>query len=270
MSKKTETIEIRVSPEMKAALAETSAAADMTMSSYLRDMIAQTSAVGGASPKNSVGGTIMAHFIPRSFTNASLAVLPVALLAGIYVTGSGSGVTASPSYRMMFAEMDTDNNGQISAEEFEAFYGFEADLADDATWPEACTTLEETDDVELDFVGPQEEFALFDANRDAAVSYAELAGVLQRENVEFFLSLDANFDGTVTYEEALGAFAPAPEEEAALSAQEQACMDALAPLEADGDAEFFEETPEQAARMVIAEFDRNRDGVLSLAEVVTE
>lgn len=276
MSKKTETIEIRVSPEMKSALAETSSQADKSMSAYLRELV-EDATKGGVSPSHT-GDAAMAKTFPKPLTTFSIAALPVLCAAGLYLVGSTTSLTASPEFRMMFAEMDADNSGQISQAEFAQFYAAEMPPVENVPVPAACAEIG-FDPNAADQASTSEEFGYYDTNADARVTYEELSAVLQRERVEMFLDVDANADGRVTVEELTtveGEWSveeePDPKEAACFNALD-AELEKLFPEDDMVDLaelDFTEEEidPTTEARLFIAEFDSNRDGELTLTEVL--
>lgn len=280
MSKKTETIEIRVSPEMKSALADTSAKADKTMSAYLRDLVEDATS---DTPNLETGAYAMTKILPKSFSGLTLAALPVLAVAGFALVGSTSATVASPEFRVIFAEMDADGNGQISKDEFTAYYmpDWPADDAahvEDpiADLPAACAALDENVDDSEDFVA--DDFAYFDSNGDVTVTYEEMSAVLQRERVELFLDFDANADGVVTQDEVVASLDMVEGDmDVELTEGEQACLTALEALDGEqsfaAEAEMFEDAledfdAEAEARLMIAEYDTNRDGQLSLQEML--
>lgn len=278
MSKKTVSIEIRMSPEEKQALAKACSDRGETMSSYVRGLMQAGSSEDAGD--NTTGDTHMARFTKSLPTRAGLATLPVLALAGFYLVSGNQAAVASTDARVAFAELDTNGDGMLSRTEYEAELNME--LPDPAEimapLPEVCQSFEAV----LTEAFDETEYELFDimsadTNKDNLLSYTEFARVLQRERVEIFLDIDANADGVVTVAEVM---ADIPGEMVEHEAQELGVStECMAALIAEEDkllqAEFAEEageeiSEEQAARIFIAEFDSNGDGTLTLDEVAVE
>lgn len=269
MSKKTDSIEVRLSPELKARLAQESAASGTTMSGYVRDLIkaGQGSAKpDGVSPMKLAQTTV-------------LTALPAAILAAVVF--GGATATATPQLRVEFAEMDLNGDGVITAEEYtELLTGEMVDDGFEDPLPAACAhdpALAEMTDADWD---PQEiaraDLADMDANGDFKVTYDELVNAAMRSRAEDFLAMDQNGDGVLDTAEIVADFGPAFDlphgdgaepgvlSEACLTALEKS-SDEIADWGKEGGA-LDADTLTHEARLVIAEMDANRDGVVSLRE----
>lgn len=256
MSKKTETIEIRLSPEEKAALAEKSGAAGLSMSQYVRDLVET-----GAPKGTAKGPNFMAN---RTFRTSLLAAIPVAAAAFVYSFAATAPVHATSEARITFAELDRDGDGAITEAEFTAIMTEEEEAF---PLPAACTGTE----IEAEMSAPladrvKEEMAYLDSNGDGTVAYEELAAVLTRERAEEFLDTDANEDGFVTLPELKNAFAEDAPEEEPLTEEEKALDACFAALDAEEVEEWGITDLETDLRLYMAEFDANRDDKVSLLE----
>lgn len=272
MSKKTENIEIRVSPEMKSALAEKSADHGLSMSGYLRDLLEQDQA--GVTDNNNSGVPVMAKPFPKSVSRFSIAALPVAALAAVYLVSSNNMVAASAEARMTFAELDLNSDGLVTAEEYNTLWGQELEGMD-FTLPAAC----EGESIAEEFPTSseamvREEMNFIDVNSDGAISYAELEASVIAERVDLFLMADTNGDGFVNEAEVLAEMKRSePNDYEDVSA---ACQQALEEMDEQWVSISDEETDEagmdeaQIAQLILAEFDENRDGQISLQEAITQ
>lgn len=277
MSKKTESIEFRLSPELKEDLARRSASEGQTMSGYLRDLVADDMTGGVSSAK---GDPSMTKYFPKSVTRFSLMALPAMLLAGGYMMSAGMVAQASPDLRVTFAEMDVNGDGLISEQEF---YGYAMDdMEEMPPMPAACAGTEIAKDLEtLSKDMLREQLGSLDANADKSISFEELAASIARDKAEMFLEADQDNNGFVTAEEIVAMTHHDASDEADIGEAAEdlgisaACLEALeeqggtdgqmAELESDAalsDAEM--------ARRMIAEFDKDRDGRLTLSEVISD
>ncbi|MEM6973178.1 MAG: ribbon-helix-helix protein, CopG family [Pseudomonadota bacterium] len=268
MSKKTESIEIRVSPELKAALAARAEDEGRSMSDLVRDLIeSERSGSGsgaGAGTRQGDGGGLPATdpgddemILPsrRGALRAALLSLPVAALGVVYALSAQTPATASSEFRVMFAELDANGDGRVEAPEFASFLVREEEFepeADCADKGEPCTALERATN----------EIDRHDSDANGVITYDELEAFLIRERAEVFIEHDVNANGFVTADEfALVQAFHAMEDGEAIPA---ACRTLIE-----------EETPEGAAeacdagehlRIEMAEFDANRDGRVALLE----
>lgn len=283
MSKKTESIEFRLSPELKEDLSRRVAADGQTMSGYLRDLVSAEMAGGGPHVK---GDPEMKTTLNSPLPRMALMALPVVLLAGGYVVSSGMTAGASPDARIAFVEMDANGDGVISEAEFLGF-GMEGGM-DIAPLPAACDGTELAQEYTRSSSQEmlREELARIDVNADQALSYEELAASMQRDMAEMFLELDLDANGVVTVDELVDAGSIGNEDlfeqDHQLLAEDMgvslACVEALAVEEPSEPLVFWTEGEEEGeeedlsqremARLFVAEFDQNRDGHLTLSEVI--
>ena len=203
----------------------------------------------------------------RRFVPATLAALPVLGLAAVYTMSTQQMAVASSEYRLFFAEHDLDGDGIVTvAERTEALA---VELAEDPfVVPEAClgSFIEEEASRPVEEIAA-EEVAYFDSDADGAVTYEEVAALLTRERAEDFLDYDEDGNGFVTVDELVWepSAEEVPEEELAEIAEEEglsvACLVAL-------DAEDVPDEGVDAAeaRVILAEFDTDRDGRVTLME----
>ena len=257
MSKKTETIEIRLSPELKADLAAKSGEAGLSMSQYVRNLV-ETGPPEGTSGK----GPIMAN---RTLRTSLLAAIPVAAAAFVYSFAATAPVHATAEARITFAELDRNGDGAITEAEFTRMMTEEVESF---PLPAACTGTE----IEAEMSTPvadrvKEEMSYLDSNGDGAVVYEELAAVLTRERAEEFLDTDANEDGFVTLDELRTVFAD--DTEAEPPTEEEKALDAcFAALDAEEVEDLDNTNLEADLRLYMAEFDTNRDNKVSLLEYI--
>lgn len=262
MSKKTETIEIRLSPELKSALADASRQRGRSMSDVVRGLI-ETS-VEGADPNPQAGVTPMRLPDPTRIARAVLIALPVLALSALYLVSAQSPVTASPEFRVFFAELDRDGDAMVTVPEYAAFLAEEEDFAGrkgcaEGTAEDPCTPAEQA----------AEDIARVDSDGDGMIGYEELEAVLLRDRAETFLEADHNGNGFVTADEyaafeAFWAFEEpeiAAEEGLVLTAECRALLEAE---ETEGAAAVCGDAVE--IRLTMVEFDADRDGRVSLRE----
>lgn len=249
MSKKTETIEIRVSPELKAELVEKSRAEGKTMSSFLRDRITGGDAAATEDDRPSGGR--------RAAVRIAVGIVPAMALAGVYAALAPVAATATPSARMAFAELDLNGDGGITVEEYHTVMQPGAGLAMDADLPKVCAAdLAAATSLNA----AQAEIAEMDANGDGKVRFHEMLGSMQRSATEAFLMADRNADGYLSGAEL---------SDVTLGADDQispACMDALTAAWGN-EAGAFE--ADQLGHIMVAELDTDRDGRVSLIEFIS-
>ena len=257
MSKKTETIEVRVSPELKSDLAQCSAKSGRSMSDMVRRLI-EAELTGTSTPQTGV--SLMFPNLFARLRNAGLYALPVMILASIHVLSAQSPVSAAAEFRVFFAELDADGDGRIVEDEVVNFLRADGWTPDPECGADEPCTLE---------AEAAEHFARADADGDGAVVYAELEALFLRDRAEEFLDADLDENGFVTVDELVGVelywYAENPDEAAAddiiLS---QACIDQLLAEQVADIARTCGAAEE--GRLMLAEFDADRDGQVSLVE----
>ncbi|WP_166416018.1 EF-hand domain-containing protein [Cochlodiniinecator piscidefendens] len=260
MSKKTETIEVRLSPELKAELAKLGQERDQPMSAIVRDLV--TRELGGANDPKHKGIVAMA----KSTGTLRAGALATAIVLGLGVSLNAvtlSTATASEDIREMFTEADANNDGTVTRAEFDAF--LMADVMDEEEEhddiPAICHAdferLEAQDAAMVDDDFSNELTAFFgemDGNGDGVLNFDEVWSAMQSEAQNEFNELDANNDLRVTQDE----FNAALTNDAELTTfTAQLTPDCSSALMAEISYELTEE---------FAELDVSRDGAISLPE----
>jgi len=264
MSKKTETIEIRLSPELKSDLSALSQGNGKSMSDVVRGLI-ESEVRGPYSRPPHAGDRLMTRPNPARLARAALIALPVAALSLFYLVGSQAPVSASPEFRVFFAELDRDGDRMVTVPEYAAFLTEEEDFVAPegcaaGTAQDPCTAAEQA----------AEDIARIDSDGDGMIAYDELEAVLLRDRAEDFLEADFNDNGFVTADEyaALSVLWILDEPEIAaaegvtLGAECQALLDSE---KVAGAADLCAEDPREL-RLEMAEYDADRDGRVSLKE----
>lgn len=253
MSKKTESLEIRVSPELKSELQRMSAARDRTMSDVVRDLIARQ--IDGRGPNPTLESEpIMIRKTSRYLLRAGLVALPALVLGLVYTTTLQTPAVASTEARVFFAELDKDRDGSVTATEYANFLTLEEFEAE----PDCEAQGEPCSAEELAMA----EVARVDADGDGSVSYAELEAVILRGLAEEFLDFDIDENGFVTADEAALTIAYFAREDGEVIPEDCA---ALLNSETVAGAEAVCGDPHET-RIEIAERDTDRDGRVSLLE----
>ncbi|WP_170412858.1 EF-hand domain-containing protein [Ruegeria atlantica] len=257
MTKKSETLEIRVSYELKSKLADLSEQRGSSMSELVRGVIDRE--LAGPSP-NTVGEDDMPVRSLSRFAPKTLYVLPVLLLAGLYWGSGQTPAQATPMARIFFAELDRNGDGQITQSEFHQFL-----LEEDALFvPDDCDAASESCTAEAIAA---EEIERADSNADGHVEYSEFEIFYLAERAVEFLEYDADENGVVTPDEFVAMEVrdliefPDPEMDEPLSAE---CLTMVESEKIDGIANAC--VPPHELRMVMAEFDANFDGKVTLRE----
>lgn len=254
MSKKTETIEIRVSPELKAKLAEKSRAEGKTMSGFMRDLVTMPPERGSTQ----TGETLMTKSIKR----AGIVAIPAIALAAVASAFVPAMAVANPDTRVAFAELDIDGDGAITADEYMLAYLLQVTPAEgtDDAMIQACAGDIET---QAELV-TEAEMQLLDVDGDGSVSYAEMHGVMQRQAAETFLALDVNGDGLLDGAEIIADIQTAEGEDAPALSED--CLNAIEAMATDAVEPQDGVTDDQLGRIMVAQFDTNNDGKVSLVE----
>lgn len=254
MSKKTESLEIRVSPELKTELQRMSAARDRTMSDVVRDLIARQ--IDGRGPNPTLESEpIMIRNTSRHLLRAGLVALPALALGLVYTATLQTPAVASTEARIFFAELDQNRDGSVSAEEYAHFLTVEEDFIaepDCNEQGEPCSA-EELATAEVDRI---------DADGDGSVSYAELEAVILRGLAEEFLDFDIDENGFVTPDEAALAMAFFAREDG-----EDVTAECVSLLDSETTTGAQNVCGDPHETMIeIAERDTDRDGRVSLLE----
>ena len=276
-SKKTDTIEVRVSPELKSAVGRLSASRGQTMSEVIRELVDREL----GRPVEAVtqtGDFAMSRFMNMPLMRAGLLGASVLGLALVYsvVAQVPANASVQTEARITFAELDRNGDDVITADEYALHIA--AERAEEPWEPEivpaACAgtfVAEEIEEETAEMTAPpqelaEERFAYLDSDKDGAVSYVELEAYLVAERAREFLDYDEDGNGYVTLAEVTELLRePSREEEAAWMEEDglsEACIAALlGPEETRGEPE----TPEDP-RVILAEYDLDRDGRVGLLE----
>lgn len=252
MSKKTETIEIRVSPELKQRVSALSGERGVSTSKLVRQLL-QDEISAGASEQTATGFRIMTSTSNRAVTLGMSCLAVIALAVGWNLAIQGQ-VAARADVRVAFAEMDLDNDGVITRQEHAEFIKMaEMDEAlPGGKLPAAC---------EADLAGamdqdPIADFAGFDADDNGEVVYTELLDAFIRMHTEAFKRYDIDGNGFLNRNEFTAGLAG---DGIDLGKE---CEEALAALMLQEDEPDFDEE----VKMTFAILDENRDRKITLPE----
>ena len=256
-SKKTETIEIRLSPELKSALGQLSQGRGRSMSEMVRALI--EGEVEGPRPPMTTGDQTMTF--PKRLRHLALA-LPVLALATVYLVTAQGAATASEEARVFFAELDRDGDARVTETEVAAFLtadGWAPDPACGQPDEDPCD-LAEMAALQLDRV---------DSDGDGIADFAEVSAVILRDRAGDFLDMDFDENGFVSMDELVAGEVYWMIEEPEIAAEEgfalsQACIDQIEAETVSGLAATC--GFETEARVELAVFDTDRDGRISLME----
>ena len=274
-SKKTDTIEVRVSPELKSEVGRLGAARGQTMSEVIRELVDRELA-RPVETETQTGNSLMSRFVSLPLARVGILGASVLGLALAYSFAGQMPALASvqAEARMTFAELDRNGDDVITPEEYARQIAKErtAEPWEPEIIPAACAGTfieEEIAEETAKMTAPpedlaEEHFAFLDSDRDGAVAFAELEAFLLAERAREFLEVDEDGNGFVTLDEVREQLrVPSPEEEAAWLAEDglsEPCIQALLEMEVTLD----EETEDP--RLFIAEFDGDRDGRVGLLE----
>jgi hypothetical protein len=268
MSKKTEILELRLSPELKGALARAAQGRGHTMSEMVRHLIEGD--LAGSHDPNPAGGSTMSVLSrfrpPVRLMRGVLMALPVLALAGLYLVSPQGSAHASEEARIFFAELDGDGDGAITRPELAAFAavdGWQPDpgcVSGRAPDGEPCTL-----EAAIDW-----HFARADADGNGQVVYAEVEALVLRDRAEDFLARDLDGNGMLSVDEVVGA-----ELSRALQSPEAGTDPEILALPAACVTQFeAEQLPGLAAacgfeaegRAELAVYDADRNGMVTLLE----
>lgn len=272
-SKKTSTIELRVSPELKDAIGRFSARRGESVSETIRELLSRELVEEGVQPTKGI--KMMKTLVRTRLGRGGLMLASVCALAVAYsfAAQAPAGASVGAEARVTFAELDTNGDAVITPEEYASRIAEEqADTAEDEedllALLSACEgtfiTEERAELARAPSELAAERVAYLDSDRDGNVTYEELEALIIAERAQEFLDFDEDGNGFVTLSEIELRFAPAKvEEEKANLAEEgvtEACITALIGTD-DPDDELDEDV-----RLLLAEFDADRDGRVSLIE----
>lgn len=286
MSKKTEKVELRISPEAKERLLALSRTRDETVSQLVRSLI--DDALDGRRDAIAPTGDpmFMRASLQRLKTFAASGAAVAVLALGWTLTAQ-TEVAAQTEARVMFAEFDLNNDGAVTEEEFAAHMAREQRLEEAAAAPEAADLAcaadwerleaEEEEAAEAGAETQEEEeasgwagvLAEFDQDDNKRIDFQELRRPFLAEREEEFAALDADGDGSITRAE-LAAKLHAEAKEGLADAEAMAdrlsapCLEAIRAEASTRDADQLD----AEARAAFAEIDQDLDGAVSREEFV--
>lgn len=259
-SKKTETIEIRLSPELKSALGQISRGRGRSMSEMVRDLI--EGEVDGPRPSNLNGDHPMTLPNPARLWRMFALTVPVVALAALYLLTAQGAASASEEARVVFAELDRDGNGLVTQPEVEAF------LTSEGWMPEAaCGTPDEDPCTLAEMAASQ--LDRVDSDGDGTASFQEVSALILRDRAVDFLDMDIDENGYLSVDELVAGELYWVIDEPEIAAEEgieisAPCADQFAAEMLDGIAVTCGFAAE--ARVELAVYDVNQDGRISLME----
>lgn len=291
MSKKTEKIELRISPEGKARLTTLSRARGETVSELIRALVDDALA-GRTRPLASKGDAAMTRSTLIS-RNARLKTVALAGAGALALAIGWSFAAQTPAAaqteaRVVFAEFDHNLDGVVTKAEFAERRRLErlAEAREDDPIDAACAAdfarldaLErqaegfdagredpaETPLVEDAAAEDAEIFAEFDGDKDGAIEFREVRRFFIAEREERFDEMDRDFDGYLSRDEFSASLDDAWLAELAAEPIGNACRIAV-------EAALAERSDVASAREARTEFavlDADLDGEISREEFVT-
>ena len=275
MTKKTESLELRLSPELKEALSDVSKSRGAPMSQIVRSLVERE--VNGGPDLNVLGKeTIMTKRTLNSMFAAGACVLAI---AGLSLVAETSPLAAQATARMAFAEFDLDGDGKVTQSEFDTIHAeWEAEFAEFAALiedeefaiPAPCVVEfgAEEDALDAEDVDHGEDFDEYDLNNDGVVNLEEVRLMIEAELTEEFLELDRSGDGLLDQSEVTDT--PWTVADYVQDGVSIACAEALVAQEASIYAEGAEddEMTESEARVFFAGLDQNMDGRVTITEFI--
>ena len=260
MSKKTESIEIRGSPELKSALAEVSTCKGRSMSDTVRDLIEGEVEGRGQPTPTPAGEPVMLKSAATQSLRAALIAVPVLALATLYLFSAQSPATANAEIRVFFTEVDVNADDRITLEEVNAFLHSDTWRAEpDCASTAAPCTLAEYAEIQM---------IRADADGSGFVTYGEFEAVNLRDWAEDFLAMDLDENGVVEADEVM-AFDLFWQLDGADPADlSPACQTHLTAENLPALLQSCTVSPDARAdaRSVIAAYDRDRSGGVTLLE----
>ncbi len=263
MTKKTESLELRLSPELKDALSDVSRSRGAPMSQIVRSLVERE--VSGDPQAITIGeGSIMTK---STFTRIAAASVVVLGIASLSLLAETSPVSAGATARMTFAEFDTNGDGAVTPQEFnDVMGGWDSGQMQDPDMfalPAACEgVFEHEDDEEATDAAL---FAAYDLDGNGTVSFAEVRVATEAQLTMEFLETDANGDGLLSMDEL--ADEPLTVAELAEFDVPTDCAEELVAQDAELRAAIEEEPFGPAEqRIVFAGLDANLDGHITMSE----
>lgn len=251
MSKKTETIEIRVSPELKERVGSLSGERGVSTSRLVRQLL-QDEISAGASEETATRSRVMTSPSRRAVTLGLSGLALMALAVGWNLATQGQ-VSARADVRVAFAEIDLDNDGVITRQEHAEFMKMidVQEALPDGKLPVACEA--DLDDAMDDPFG---NFAGIDADDNGEIVYTELLNAFIRTHTEAFQRYDMDGDGFLNRNEFTAGLAG---EGMDLGKECDEALMAVALM--DDEPGFHEEV-----RVAFTTLDENRDRKITLPE----
>jgi|GEM_PF-6344987 len=268
MTKKTETIEIRVSREMKSDLTAMCEHRGEPVSQVLRTLVARelTAQTSGAK-----GPADMATSQMNTLKKITASAFAVTALAVGWNVMTQPSVMAQADVRATFAMLDVNDDGVVTADEFaqaetrqrmEAEAEFEADVAIANRLSKTCQAELKRAELAngLDF--DEGDFKNADANNDGKIGFNELLIAYTVTRKEEFSFLDQDKDGFLTKSEFLAEPETGFEEDGGPVLSESCETELEAAMNA---SEPFSEAQSEL-RVIWAILDANRDNRISFQE----
>jgi len=239
-TKKSETLEVRMSHEQKTALTEHCQATGQNASGLVRQLIAaHLRSTSWRTVINRERTQAMISSITRRPRAAFASVLGGAALMSVALTAPSGAQDA----RAAFDALDVNGNGQVTLSEFLDSVRSEGLIWNPRADPDAPRRAVGIDELEGH---TRSEFARYDRNRDGEMTYAEFSGRYVALMHASFVALDRDADSHVSADE---------------------LANALGGIGYDAASVERNSRPRDAmARELIADFDTNGDGRLSFAE----
>lgn len=272
MTKKTETIEVRVSPELKSQLSAICKDRGQPMSHAIRRLI-QMEISNFSHPSTATEIGTMRRLKPSRLRDFGVASISVITLATLWTMFAPSLSNAQSFEALVFAEMDLNKDGVVTKEEFHASAPriLEGDIEEENVpeqepLPAVCETDFSAifaDDEEIDAASMDSDFQEFDLNKDGKILFGEVQRVVNQEMLAEFTDIDADQNGFLSETEFTSDNA-VPELKD-LTGLSSACSEALAAQGVDIEGMIATEL-----QLEFAELDENDDAKISQEEFFSE